>query len=61
MTDQEGNTQTVRTKNFGYFNFVSVMSGKTYIINVFSKSYQFTPQVISVNDAVSDLDFYPQE
>lgn len=60
MTDQEGNTQTVRTNNFGYYNFDSVAAGKTYIINVFSKSYQYTPQVVSVNDAVSDLDFYAQ-
>ena len=61
MTDQEGNTRSARTNSFGVYNFEGVAAGKTYIINVFSKSHQFTPQVVPVNENIVELDFYPQE
>ena len=61
ITDRQGITRSVRTNMFGYYSFEDVAAGETYIVNVFSKSYQFTPKVVSVSDAVSDLDFYPQE
>lgn len=61
MTDQEGITRSVRTNSFGVYNFEGVTAGKTYIINVFTKNYQFTPQVIPVNENIIELDFYPQE
>lgn len=61
MTDPQGNTRTVRTNSFGVYNFEGVAAGKTYIINIYSKNYQFTPQVVPVNENIIELDFYPQE
>ncbi|MBS1792894.1 MAG: carboxypeptidase regulatory-like domain-containing protein [Acidobacteria bacterium] len=58
LTDEQGNSRTVRTGTFGYFSFDEVEAGQTYIIAVQSKSYQFAPQVVSVQENVTDLDFY---
>lgn len=57
MTDTQGNTRTVRTTTFGYFRFEAVEAGGTYIFNVHSKSFQFTPQVVSVVEDLSELNF----
>jgi hypothetical protein len=57
MTDMQGNSRTARTSTFGYFRFEDVEAGGTYIFNVQSKSFQFTPQVVSVTDDISELNF----
>jgi Carboxypeptidase regulatory-like domain len=57
MTDMQGNSRTARTSTFGYFRFEDVEAGGTYIFNVQSKSFQFTPQVVSVTDDLSELNF----
>jgi hypothetical protein len=59
-TDQNGTTRTARTKSFGNFLFADLPAGQTYIFTVFTKQYQFDPQVITVNENVSDLNFTPQ-
>jgi hypothetical protein len=61
LTDSNGNTRTARTGSFGYYNFTEVEAGRTYIFAVQSKRYQFTPQVVSVFENVSDLNFYSSE
>lgn len=55
LTDQNGEVKTARTTSFGYFAFAGVEVGRTYIIQVRSKRYQFQPKVISVLDEISDL------
>ena len=60
LTDQNGNTRTVVTNLFGYYQFEEVAAGETYIFNVSSKQYQFAPQVVSINEDMSDLDFTAQ-
>ncbi|MCA1622624.1 MAG: carboxypeptidase-like regulatory domain-containing protein [Acidobacteria bacterium] len=57
VTDIEGQTRSVITNPFGYFRFEEVPVGETYIFTVSSKRYRFTPQVISVNDEISELIF----
>lgn len=57
MTDSTGNTRTAFTNHFGYFHFAEVEAGQTYIFSVFAKRYQFVPQVIVVNEEVTDLNF----
>lgn len=61
IVDENGQTRSVTTNSFGYYRFEEVEVGQTYIISVFSKGYQFTPRLISINDELSDLDFSPQE
>jgi len=57
VTDQQGETRSAITSSFGYYRFDDVTAGGTYVISVTSKRYQFAPQVISVSDELTDLDF----
>lgn len=59
MSDFQGNVRSVRTNAFGYFHFTEVEAGGTYIVSVFSKQYQFAPQVVSIYEDVTDLLFTP--
>lgn len=60
LTDQRGNTRSVRTGTFGYFRLEGVSVGETYVVGVSSKQYQFTPQVIAVSDEITDLILTPE-
>lgn len=61
LTDQAGNSQTARTTSFGYFRFNEVEVGQTYVINISSKRYQFMPQVITVNEDITELNLTANE
>ena len=60
ITDQNGDVRTVRTNMFGYFRFSDIEAGQILVVNVFSRQYQFTTQVISLNDSISNLNFIAQ-
>ena len=57
LTDQNGNTRTSRTNPFGYYRIYDIEVGQTFIVNVSHKQYQFTPQVVSVVEEISELNF----
>lgn len=59
MTDSGGNHRTTRSSSFGYYRFDDVVVGETYILEVNSKRYIFSPRVVSVDDQLEDLDFIP--
>ena len=61
LTDQDGNSRTTKTSAFGYFRFDEVEAGQIYIISVNSKRYQFTPQIISVNEEITELNLTANE
>ena len=61
LTDQNGTTRTARTSAFGHFRFEEVEAGQTYVVTVVSKHYQFAPQVISVSEDITDLNFMAVE
>ena len=61
LTFPNGETRTVKTNSFGYFQFDGVPAGEIYIINVNSKGHSFSPRIISVYENVSDLVFTPEE
>lgn len=48
------------TNAFGNFTISGVESGATYIVNVSAKRYTFVPQVVSVTDSISGLNFTSQ-
>ncbi|HJS50693.1 MAG TPA: carboxypeptidase-like regulatory domain-containing protein, partial [Pyrinomonadaceae bacterium] len=50
LSDTEGNRLTATTNAFGFYRFENVPSGRTYILTPLSRRYQFTPQVLTVND-----------
>jgi hypothetical protein len=57
LTDSEGNTRTAKTSHFGYYRFDDVAAGQSVVIMVFSKRYQFSPQVVNVNEEMSEVNF----
>jgi Carboxypeptidase regulatory-like domain/Protein of unknown function (DUF3616) len=57
MNPATGAIQTARTNSFGYFSIAGIPAGQTYIFEVRAKQYQFAPQVISVTEDVTDLNF----
>ncbi|HZH35106.1 MAG TPA: lamin tail domain-containing protein [Pyrinomonadaceae bacterium] len=61
LTNQNGETRTAFTNSFGYYRFNDVAVGETYIFNVLSKNYMFSPQVISINEELTELNFYPEK
>jgi hypothetical protein len=61
LTDTDGNSRSITTGSFGYFRFDDVRAGETYVVSVVSKRYQFSPQVITVNEELSELNFTAQQ
>jgi hypothetical protein len=57
LNDASGNIVSAITNPFGYYRFVNVAAGQTYLIAVTSKQYQFTPRTIQVSDELSGVDF----
>lgn len=55
LTDEQGISKTAKTTAFGYFRFEDVEAGQTYVLTVNSKRFQFTPQVLSVNEEMTGL------
>ena len=44
------------TNNFGYFRFADVQAGENYLISGSAKGLQFTPQLITVTESISNLE-----
>ncbi len=57
MMSSNGEVRTALTNNFGYFRFNNIAVGEVYVLDVRHKVYQFSPQVVTVKDAIKDLEF----
>ena len=57
LTAPNGETRFALTNPFGYYRFDDVEVGETYVFNVVSKQYQFTPQVVNVSEELTELNF----
>jgi len=57
LTDHLGESRFVLTGPRGEFEFTDVPTGATYVVTVAARRFTFEPQVISVNDSISDLVF----
>lgn len=57
LITQTGATRSARTNAFGYYRFDEVEAGQVIVVSVASKRFQFAPQVITVNEELSGLDF----
>ena len=57
LTDMNGTTRYARTSVFGYYRFEDVEVGQTYIFNVHSKRFRFAPQVVTVMEELTELNF----
>jgi hypothetical protein len=60
LTSQNGEIQTARTNRLGYYTVTELAAGETYIFNVFSKRYQFNPQVVNLTEDLDELNFTAQ-
>lgn len=60
LVDSTGRIRTALSNPFGRYQFEDVAANETYLLNVTAKGYEFTPQVITVTQAVNNLDFTAQ-
>lgn len=60
LTDSIGNSRTILTKKMGAFRFDDVNAGEIYVITIASRRYTFQPQVISVNENLTEVNFTAQ-
>ncbi|MDQ3798588.1 MAG: carboxypeptidase-like regulatory domain-containing protein, partial [Acidobacteriota bacterium] len=57
LADINGNLRFVVTNSFGYYRFEEVAAGAAYILQVRHKHFEFAPQVLTVTEEMSNLDF----
>jgi hypothetical protein len=57
LTDQNGNIRQSRTNAFGYYRFNDLSAGQTFVAAVQSKQYQFAPQIVSLTEDFTELNF----
>lgn len=57
MNGAGGTARVAVTNAFGYYRFDEVTVGQTYIFSLLSKQFQFQTQVVSVADAIGNLNF----
>jgi len=57
LTDSSGRTRYAMTNPFGYYRFTEVTGGETYLFQVVSKSWSFAPQVVTVIEELTELNF----
>lgn len=55
LTNQRGESRAALSNSFGYYRFEEVTAGEVYIFEARRKSYQFTPQVVTVLEELRDL------
>jgi hypothetical protein len=60
---QEGQTRITRTNSFGFYNFDEVATGRTYILEVVGKRWNFVnaARTVTPTDNVAGLDFVATE
>jgi hypothetical protein len=61
MTGADGAPRRVRTNAFGYYSFENVQSGGSYIMGVESRRFTYATYVVTVTDALANIDFTPIE
>lgn len=55
ITDEVGLSRSARTNTFGYFAISGLPAGRSYIVTTSAKRYSFEPQLLNLNDNVSDF------
>jgi hypothetical protein len=57
IDDGNGNVRYATTNPFGYYRFLNLPAGVTYIARVASKRHTFQPRVVNLGEEISDVDF----
>jgi hypothetical protein len=58
--DNDGNSRTALTNGFGYYEFESVEAGRTYVFQAAEKRHSFAPQVVTIDEETTNLNFNGQ-
>lgn len=61
LTKANGETISTTTSAFGYYSFDNVEAAQTIVISINSKRFHFQPQVVSLTESLSDLNFIAME
>lgn len=61
LTDSLGNSRNAATGTFGNYRFENVSAGETYVLSVNSKRFQFSPQIITVQEEISEVNLIANE
>ncbi len=56
-TDSDGTVRTTMTSGFGYYVLPDLPTGRSYVMTVKSKFGMFTPRFVTLEDALSGVDF----
>ena len=59
LNDLDGSVRTTMTNQFGYYRFDDVKPGQSYIFEIKSKQFTFSPQVMYLTGEMLDLNFSP--
>ncbi|MEQ1606744.1 MAG: hypothetical protein ABL999_17920 [Pyrinomonadaceae bacterium] len=57
IIDSLGVRRTATTSSFGIYSFDSVRTGEIYTLTVASKRYRFSPKIMQIDAALSNVDF----
>lgn len=52
-----GSESVIKTNSFGRFSFVGLLGGESYIFSVKAKNRTFAPQILTLNQDISDIIF----
>jgi len=55
LTDPDGGQRTAITGAFGYYEIDDVESGRTCVLTIVSKRFQFSPRILNVLESLSDV------
>jgi CSLREA domain-containing protein len=61
LTDSQGISRSVLTYSYGYYVVSDIRPGESVVINITSRRYRFTPQLLTISDSISGLDFVLDE
>ncbi|MEP7075409.1 MAG: CSLREA domain-containing protein [Acidobacteriota bacterium] len=59
IVDQQGRTLSAMTNPFGFFQFTGVRAGQSYTVSVKSKYGTYQPRFVTVNEELTDFNFFP--
>ncbi|MBC7899464.1 MAG: carboxypeptidase regulatory-like domain-containing protein [Saprospiraceae bacterium] len=57
LLDASGGIRMILTNGFGHYRFDAIEAGRVYVVEVRNKRFQFVPQVVTVSDELTNLDF----
>lgn len=61
IAEANGNVRYAMTNPLGYYRFINVRAGESYVVSVRDKRFEFASRVINLSEDVADVNFIPLE